>query len=62
MHWNQRHPQLPNHRQLHVSARQKITNQITITSFARISPMQLRINCMAPSQSDSSNFAQHVII
>ena len=28
----------------------KITSQITITSFARISPMQLQINYMAPIQ------------
>ena len=61
MHWNQRHPKLSNHRQLHAFALQKITNQITITSLARISHMELRINCSAPGQSDSSNFAQHVI-
>ena len=53
----------------------KITNQITITTFymakqsiksqiqvsARISPVQLRINCIPRNQSNSSNFAQRVI-
>ena len=54
---------------------QKITNQTAITTFctakttiksqlqvfAPISPVQLRINCIPCSQSDLSNFAQHVI-
>ena len=34
----------------------KATNQITITSFARISLVQLRINCTPHNQSNSSNF------
>ena len=55
----------------------KVTNQTTITTFcrakttnkksrlqvfARISSVQLRINCIPCSQSDKSNFAQHVIM
>ena len=39
----------------------KISNQFTVTSFARMSSMQLRINCIDSSQSGFTDFAKHVI-
>ena len=38
-----------------------MTNQVLLQDFALVSTVQLQINCIPCSQSDQSNFAQHVI-